>query len=421
MRDKQTRVPGVGVVAVTADSIHGIRTTRHHMLGSLAKIFQVGWLEPAAHWRRTGRETPLLASSLNGDRVADVQTTGVDGVIKLDPLAYVPDFYSPVGLRKAFRGYRYRRAAESMRAAGCERVLLHVWRPEFADALDSRNHYDGVIYHVDDEYSFSDVPVPVSPAERRLLEEADAVIVHSQGLAERKAHFNESTYVVPNGVDYGLYTQSFGIPPDLAAIPRPRIGYAGVIRKHNDIVLIRELAERCRQWSFVLVGPLGQLAGSEAEIERLGNLPNVFFLGYRNPQVLPAYQKHFDVCIMPYCNTAYTDCIYPLKVQEYLACGKPIVGSPIRTLLEFSAIIALASGVDEWIEQIQLCLGDEANGDEYISKRKAVAAQYDWKILAQRTARIMASLVDEDTERRVLEGTATPACLAAYATDGEAG
>jgi glycosyltransferase involved in cell wall biosynthesis len=276
-----------------------------------------------------------------------------------------------------------------------------VWRPTHVDALEARRWFDAVVYHIDDEYTFSETATPISSAELRLISEADAVIVHSPQLAERKGGINRRTFVVPNGVDYDLHARRREEPADIRALPRPRIGYIGVVKRQLDLALVCRLAERNGDWSFVLVGPVGNLSGVEADFQTLSGLPNVHLLGYRAPDALPAYEQSFDVCIMPYKVNHYTDCIYPLKLHEYLASGKPIVASDIRTLRDFSHVISLASGVDGWTTAIRSSLTEEARSERSVSSRQAVAAKHDWRFLASRTASIIASVLGDEISRRV--------------------
>jgi glycosyltransferase involved in cell wall biosynthesis len=280
--------------------------------------------------------------------------------------------------------------------------VLYVWRPSFVDALDSRHRFDAAIYHIDDEYSFSETHSPMTADELRLIREANSVIVHSPGLMALKGGINRKTFMVPNGVDYELYAQPAPPPPDLLAIPAPRIGYVGVIKRQLDFALLRSLAQRRRDWSFVLIGPLRHFPGDEAEIEELTAKPNIHLLGYRDVAALPAYQGLLDVCIMPYRVNAYTDCIYPLKLHEYLASGKPIVATPIRTLKDFSTLVSLASGVDAWVASLESCLTPEAHTREQVSARQAIAKQHDWWILAERIAAIIAEDLGRDVRERVL-------------------
>lgn len=135
-------------------------------------------------------------------------------------------------------------------------------------------------------------------------------------------------------------------------------------------------------------------------LERLDRLPNVHLLGAKQSHELLQYPAHFDVCMMPYRTTAYTDCIYPLKLHECLATGTPIVGSPIRTLRNFEQAVALAEGVDAWFEQIRRILEQRPKDKEVVSRRVDLARAHDWDAITQRVARVIAgSLGPEVSER----------------------
>src|SRR5690606_34370889 len=173
---------------------------------------------------------------------------------------------------------------------------------------------------------------------------ADDVIVHSARLFEKKSGINPATFLVPNGVDYDAFATRRDEPPDLAAIARPRIGYAGVIKMQLDLALLDALAAARPDLSFVLVGPVGNVEGKARELESLRARPNVHFLGRKPVEDLGAYTQHFDACLMCYEVNAYTHCIYPLKMHEYLASGRPTISSPIRSVLEHADVVRVADG-----------------------------------------------------------------------------
>lgn len=175
-------------------------------------------------------------------------------------------------------------------------------------------------------------------------------------------------------------------PADLAVVPRPRIGYAGVIKKQLDLALLVRLALARPRHSFVLVGPVLNVSGKEEHVARLRQSPNVFFLGAKPAEVLPAYVQHFDVCLMCYEVNDYTNYIYPLKLNEYLATGRPTVSSPIDAVRSFSEVVTIASTHAEWLEAIDVGLGVAANTPATVEFRQAYAHEHDWDALVERIA-----------------------------------
>src|SRR5690606_38771184 len=105
----------------------------------------------------------------------------------------------------------------------------------------------------------------------------------------------------------------------LAGIPRPRIGYFGLIDERSDQELIAALAERMPDHSFVLAGPVA------TAVQRLAALRNVHFTGAIPYAELPALAHGLDVLFLPYGLNAFTRTLSPLKLLEYLATGKPVV------------------------------------------------------------------------------------------------
>jgi hypothetical protein len=81
-----------------------------------------------------------------------------------------------------------------------------------------------------------------------------------------------------------------------------------------------------------------------------------------------------------------------MKLHEYLATGRPVVGTPIRSLLEFDQVVQLATTPEEWSRAIADALAHPEVG---VEKRLEVARDHDWAILAQRVAQVFSKdLVD---------------------------
>jgi glycosyltransferase involved in cell wall biosynthesis len=208
-------------------------------------------------------------------------------------------------------------------------------------------------------------------------------------LLEKKGRINPNTTFAPMGVDYQSYSSPVNEPPDMASIPRPRIGYTGVLKRQLDWPLLMDLADQHPTWSFVFVGPQGSHPEIDSFIRELSNRRNVYFLGQKPVELLAHYPQHFDVCIMPYRIDDYTQYIYPLKLHEYLASGQPIVGSRIRSLEEFADQVNLARTPEDWSLAIAEALSPLANDINRRNARQDVAKRYDWKYLIDQIAKII--------------------------------
>jgi glycosyltransferase involved in cell wall biosynthesis len=375
------REGSLGIIALIPDDWGGIVTLRHQVLQRLAKYYRIVWVEPAANWREFLKPSgPLFFAT---DRWSEPSP----GMEVLATGYRHPNFdrrgwFSAASLRS-----RLALARQRLLARGATRIALYLWRDEFADTLELVPH-DFSCYHIDDEYSFSDKDRPISPREMSLMRRVNQVIVHSPALFQKKGSVNKNTALIPNGVDFPLFSTPHTAPPDIASIPRPRIGYAGVIKRQLDLALLVNLARARPQWSFVLVGPVMNVKGKEGLLAQLQQMRNVHFLGHKPAPDLPRYVQHFDVCLMCYEVNDYTHYIYPLKLHEYLASGRAVVSAPIDAVLPFGHVVALAKDEGEWLAAIEAALAEVDRDGTRAAARQAVARDCDWDVLVEKIARL---------------------------------
>src|SRR5207247_601413 len=119
--------------------------------------------------------------------------------------AWLPDLYRPRWLADHVFRQRLAHVRQQLIRLGCKKIVLYLWRPQFAPALSSVP-FDLSCYHIDDEYSFSPVDLPIPPVEAQLIRNVDHVFIHSPALLEKKGGINSHTSFTPNGVDFGLYS-----------------------------------------------------------------------------------------------------------------------------------------------------------------------------------------------------------------------
>ena len=264
-------------------------------------------------------------------------------------------------------------------------LLFHPGFLPYAQFLRS----DFLIYHAYD--LFEGTPgwnAELEALEVALLRKADLVTTVSETIARRlREKVEREIRVLPNGVDLAAFdisskgTQA-GIPEDLARISRPRLGYIGSLHFQIDYGLVAKLAEAQPEWNFVFVGggPRGidRDERAEKELELCRKCPNVHFLGEKHRTEVPAYLSNMDVNLMLYrlSNETWIKSIYPLKLHEYLAVGKPVVSADVPAVREFSGVVRIAAGFADWRQAIEEALRSGGIGTR--SERRAVAAQNSW-------------------------------------------
>jgi hypothetical protein len=140
--EQQPLLPDVGVLALVPDTWSMVWQVRHQILTRLARYFHVVWADPALDWR----------ARLNGiGRPYRPRVDSPPGFRIYAPEAWLPKFYRPSWLAGMTSRWRLERAKRLLARAGCEEILLSLWRPEFADAV---GHLPSCrsSYHIDDEY-----------------------------------------------------------------------------------------------------------------------------------------------------------------------------------------------------------------------------------------------------------------------------
>jgi glycosyltransferase involved in cell wall biosynthesis len=223
-------------------------------------------------------------------------------------------------------------------------------------------------------------------SEESLARMSDVVFTSCSQLAERLAPFTNNIHIFPMGVDLGAFDNSGGETPSDAAeraetLPRPIIGYVGGLHKHVDFDLLAAMAEARPDWSWVFVGPF------QAAVEKLQRHPNIYLLGPKPHQELSGFLRSFDVCIVPYVKSGYTETVVPVKLNEYLAAGKAVVSTDIPTVREFNMlhhVLVVADNTrDQFLEGIEEALRLPKDAAT-IASRRQVAALADWNVIVEK-------------------------------------
>jgi glycosyltransferase involved in cell wall biosynthesis len=281
-----------------------------------------------------------------------------------------------VGAVQAYNTWSLRRAILGRLAAlGLTRSPIVVTgSPPSERLLGQLGEQLSVYYVLDDFLNFPTYTASMlAPLERRLLDRVDLVVATAASLTISKRPRSGRAYHLPQGVNYGHFASARTEPHDLAAIPHPRIGFAGTLSTQCDIDLLCRLAQSIPEASIVLVGPV---ALSEEALGKLQH-PNVHILGVRRYDELPAYVQHFDVGIIPYVLSAWTVAVDPLKLLEYLAAGLPVVSTAIPEAAKYAAHVAVASDDNSFVAAVHQALAADREQVRYKGQR--VARGHTWE------------------------------------------
>jgi glycosyltransferase involved in cell wall biosynthesis len=300
--------------------------SKTHIMRVLARDNRILWVNsiglrgPTASTADLSRSFKKVAAAISPLREVE------PNLFVLNPLS-IPAYGQPL-VRAFNRRSLAMQVRRALRKLGFRKAINYVFLPS-AGLIAGTLGEDQIIYHCVDEYAaFSDIPSqPLAALEDRLLRLADLVIVSSELLYQSKIKANPNTVLVRHGVDYSHFRRALNaetkIPEEIATLPRPVIGFHGLIADWVDLNLVAEVAKQFSRGSIVMVGK------TTTSTAALRDLPNVHLLGRKPYAALPAYCKGFDVALNPFRINELTLNSNPLKVREYLAAGLQVVSTAI--------------------------------------------------------------------------------------------
>jgi glycosyltransferase involved in cell wall biosynthesis len=212
------------------------------------------------------------------------------------------------------------------------------------------------------------------------IQEADLSLATSRLLQKELEELsgNKVAYF-PNAADFNLFKAAYEadlpLPRELDGLPRPIIGYTGNICHRIDYEIIKEICEKNPEKTLVMVGPRNHWGHTDIDLDAL---PNLHFTGPKKIEQLPAYLAHFDLLVLPFLCNKVTKSIYPLKINEYLASGKPVVATPFsEDIRSFHPHIRLEADKQSFVRAIDEELAQDL--PEKAAKRYQEAAANTWE------------------------------------------
>jgi glycosyltransferase involved in cell wall biosynthesis len=352
-----------------------------HLFRRIARRNRVLWVNTL------GTRTPTLSRSDLARAAAKVREwirptppVAEEPVRVLRPLMTPFDRWRPL---RAVNARLVRRAVTRAAALGGVRAPIVVTTIPNAAGVVGRLGEASSVYYCVDEYS--EWPGADRKAmlemERELLARVDLVVTTSEALFESKSAKHPRVRLLPHGVDWERFRAGAGrVPPELERLPRPRVGYPGLVDARLDVARIAALARAMPGASFVLLGPR-QLGPGE-----LDALSNVHFLPPVPYEDVPAVLAALDAAFLPYVLSELTARMNPLKLRELLAAGLPVVATPLPEIAREGAFVRLARDGDDWLTGLRAAI---AEGRSRAAARSESVRGQSWEARAEELGRLI--------------------------------
>jgi glycosyltransferase involved in cell wall biosynthesis len=366
------------------------RTSSHHIARRLAKLVPVLYVEtPGIRApQATGRDLRKIARKL---RTTFEPPRKIDEQFYLATTPQIPFRKLPFvhALNQSLGVYLTRRA---MRKIGSGRWISWFVVPHPEALARHLGEALTVYYCIDDYAAFPGMDAGrIQAADDRLSKRADLLFVASPALVDAKKKLNSKVFFSPHGVDFDLFSQASDPGTEAAAetrtLPRPVIGYFGVLGDWIDYDLLVWLARARPQWTFLFVGY------TSGDVTPLRECPNIVMAGAKPYEELPRWAHAFDVAIYPNRLTRQTKHANPLKIREYLATGKPIVSITTPVTIQFKDLILLADTKEDYLAAIEQALAEDTP-ERRAARMNAVAAT-SWDARFRETVEIVERQLSE--------------------------
>lgn len=305
--------------------------------------------------KKSKKNSTTVNSGLTNNRVIKVD----DNLWKVIPNAIIPINWLPKGLvynwfsnlnekifyrivKKLFSDYNIN-----------DFILLNVFNPFYAfknptwfrPALS-------VYYSVDNMSSTKYFARHGINKEIKMLKEYDIALATSMPIFNKISNYNSKVYYLPNGANFKLFNNALNsdepIPDDIRSISGSKAIYIGNIDSRIDLVLIEKLLVEQPKWSIIFIGPVNSKSFSKLQIHK-----NLIVLGSKRIEEVPYYLKQCQCAIIPFVRDGFTKSIYPLKINEYLACGIPTISTYFsESLREFEEVVDICSDDDSFVYSV---------------------------------------------------------------------
>lgn len=206
--------------------------------------------------------------------------------------------------------------------------------------------------------------------ESELALRSDVIFAASPGLVQRLSPCCDNIALIPNGVNYTLFSHddTGERPSVLSGCTGPILARVGAVTSDLELEPLLFAAAAHPDWTFLMIGPVDDEARAA-----LTRFPNIHLAG-RVPMVdVPDHLSCCHVCFDLLSQNTKGHDILPVRLYEYLATGKPVVLMLVPDQVEpFPDVVYTASDPASFLRRCERALEEDPT---WVRDRRKVYAQ----------------------------------------------
>lgn len=214
--------------------------------------------------------------------------------------------------------------------------------------------------------------------QEKAAKSADVVVATAPALLKPFQESGLRNFLVPNAANFKHFntaTNAIPVHQKLNSVTGKVFGYFGNIERRTDFAMLLKAVEHLADWQLVMAGPYDKTYVPDSFLKH----PRIHFPGSFTHDEAPSVIKRFDVAIIPFKCDEVSNGIYPLKLYEYLAAGKPVVSTNFNPdiLKDLSGVVSIADTAQEFANSVLLAYATDS--DKKVGQRISVAANQTWE------------------------------------------